>query len=99
MKKSIFFIALLMIVAIGVHPGYCAKRKSVSKADTEKKASESGSVYVFPTDAEKRPFKPARRVCSCDYNGGFRCAGFCEPLSAHKGAGDRLKEHRRTVVG
>mgnify|MGYP003289884697 CR=1 FL=1 len=62
MKKSIFFIALLMIVAIGVHPGYCAKRKSVSKADTEKKASESGSVYVFPTDAEKRPFKPARRV-------------------------------------
>ncbi len=30
--------------------------------------------------------------CSCDYILGFRCAGFCEPSSAHKGAGDRLWE-------
>ena len=37
--------------------------------------------------------------CSGDYFLGFRCAGLCEPSSAPKGAGDRLKEHRKTVVG
>ena len=29
---------------------------------------------------------------SCDYILGFRSVGLCEPSSAHKGAGDRLRE-------
>ncbi len=30
--------------------------------------------------------------CSCDYIFGFGCAELCEPSSAPKGAGDRLRE-------
>ena len=30
--------------------------------------------------------------CSSDYILGFGCSGLCELSSAHKGAGDRLRE-------